>query len=313
MLLKEISYYQTGGSFEKLYSPSSIEELADTMGEINAMGSPYFLLGKGSNSLVMDEHWTGAVVTFNRMTDYTVNGNTLVAQSGLENTRFAEICLAESLAGAGWMNRLPGQLGGTVRMNARCYGGEISQIVESISAVKKSGEIVTYDAQEAFQGYKQTRFMNSGEVIGEIRFSLKAGSQAEIEKQMSYCKTDREQKHQFLFPSCGCVFKNDYAIGVPSGLLLDAAGVRQLSTETVEISPFHANFVFNKGATAREILETALHMREIVFETFGVWLAFEMEILGLVPEDLQRKVIELRKPNLQEGKLISLRKKFLSK
>jgi UDP-N-acetylmuramate dehydrogenase len=217
MLLRDISYYKTGGSADRVYTPASIEELALAMKEIHEDKIPYFLLGAGSNSLVMDDHWPGAVITFSNLNSLKIGGNTVVAQAGVENTSFAKICLDSSLGGASWMYYLPGQIGSTVRMNARCYGGEMIRIVETVTSVSKKGDIKTYPGKEVFLGYKDTIFSRNDEVVAEVTFSLEKGEQSTIRGQMNVCETDRNNKKQFLHPSCGCVFKNDYNVGIPSG------------------------------------------------------------------------------------------------
>ncbi len=308
--LKEISYYKTGCTVDQLFAPASVEELADTMRKIHAVKTPYFLLGAGSNSLIMDDHWFGAVIVFSNMNSITVNDTQVVAGAGVDNTLFSEACLEMSLGGASWMYALPGQLGSTIRMNARCYDGEISQIVESVTAVTEKGEMKQYQAQDLFLGYKNTVFMSNREIVALAGFRLFRADQVNILEHMEYCKVDREKKHQFLYPSCGCVFKNDYSVGVPSGLLLDKANVRQLSSDHVEISPYHANFVFNRGASAREILTTTLDMREVVYDYFGIWLEYEMEILGIIPDNLKSRVIEKREKKIDEQKLKAIKKEF---
>ncbi len=312
MQLKEKSYYRTGGTCDLLVSPVSVEELADIMMQISREQTPYFFLGAGSNSLIMDEHWPGAVVMFDRLKEMHVNGSLASVQAGVENTQLAEQCLEGSLAGSEWMYFLPGQLGATVRMNARCYGGEISQIVQSVKTVTPSGEIKRYENEGIFKGYKDTCFMTNGEVVAEVDIRLKPEDQDQIKSRMDFCRTDREEKHQFTYPSCGCVFKNDYNAGVPSGMLLDKAGVRDLSSDHVEISPWHANFVFNKGASALQILDTTLKMREAVYDRFGVWLEYEMEILGLLPDDLKHRISEVRRPRMNGKELAPLREQFAS-
>lgn len=310
MKLKQVSYYQTGGTCEELIFPKSVQELANAMTRIDSEKMPFFLLGAGSNSLVMDEHWPGAVILFEQMKDSDLHNDQFTVQAGVSNTQLAKQSLNASLSGAEWLYHLPGQLGATTRMNARCYGGEIGQIVKSVLAVTPQGKIKQYRGEGVFKGYKDTTFMTSGEIVAEVVISLTPGDPEQIRLQMDDCRSDREQKHQFVHPSCGCVFKNDYTAGVPSGLLLDKAGVRDLSSEAVMISPWHANFVFNRGASAIQILETTLQMRDAVYERFGVWLTFEMEILGQLPEDLKKRVYETREPRFNQAELALLRKSF---
>ena len=307
MHLKEQSYYKTGGTCDQFIQPQSVRELADTMRQINRNQTDYFLLGAGSNSLIMDEHWPGAVVSFSKMNHIGIDQTRVSAEAGLDNSSFAEACYEVSLAGAGWMYFMPGQLGATVRMNARCYGGEISGIVDAVTAVTEKGEIKTYSGQEVFFGYKDTLFMSKPEIVAMIEFNLAKGDQVQIRQLMDSCRTDRENKHQFLYPSCGCVFKNNYDVGVPSGLLLEHAEVRQFSSAQVEVSPYHANFVFNKGATAIQILDVTLQMREAVYRKYGVWLEYEMEVLGLIPNELKKRFEEVRPQDFKQADLARLR------
>lgn len=310
MLLKEISYYRTGGTCDRLTSPGSVEELADVLSEVHRDGTPCFLLGAGSNSLIMDTHWPGAVILFNNLQEMQIRNNTVIVQAGVDNTVLTRRCHDAGLSGAEWMHFLPGQLGATVRMNARCYGGEISRIVRSVTAVTLEGNIRRYETDAVFRGYKETLFMNRPEAVVEVEIELSPGVPDRIGKRMEFCRKDREAKHQFDYPTCGCVFKNDYDAGVPSGLLLDRAGVRDLGSELLEISPWHANFVFNKGASARQILELTLQMREAVYDRFGVWLAYELEVLGGLPEDLRQRFQEVRPPAFREKELAPLRSRF---
>ncbi|MBT4526954.1 MAG: UDP-N-acetylmuramate dehydrogenase [Deltaproteobacteria bacterium] len=311
MLLKNISYYQTGTTCDQLLQPQSINELIGVFQYISRKRINYFLIGSGSNSLIMDDHWPGAVISFSQMKKCSINGNIIKTEAGVKNSKFAELCLDANLAGASWMNALPGQIGATTRMNARCYGGEISNIVKSVKSITSKGKIKEYPASEVFLGYKNTIFIDNREIIAEVEFDLKPGNKEEISAHMQYCKKDRNLKHQFLYPSCGCVFKNNYQANVPSGLLLEKAGVRKFSTPKVEISPYHANFVFNKGvATAREILDTTFKMRDAVYQKFGVWLEYEMEVLGNISGDLKSQLNFKKEQCFNSEALLILQQEF---
>ncbi len=311
MKLRDFAYYRTGGRCQALYEPKSIADLAKIVSALAATQQKYFVLGGGTNSLVLDEDWSGAVIIFSRMKRIEVNDNEIYCEAGADNSDIAKKALEAELIGLSWMYRLPGQIGGTVRMNARCYGGEISQVVTKIDAVLPDGQIKQYSSEDGvFRGYKDTLFMDNGAIIAGATIRLEKGDSKLVQQQMTYCEKDRIEKGQFTFPSCGCVFKNNYQVGIPSGMLLDRAGVHKLQHERVQINPKHANFVFNKGASSRDILEVTLRMRELVYQEFGVWLEYEMEILGDLPDDLKRKVQETRKPQWDEPRLSTLRQEF---
>ena len=152
-------------------------------------------------------------------------------------------------------------------------------------------------------------------IIARVSFDLEAGEPSAIETAMQRCLEDRQQKGQFLFPSCGCVFKNDYSedVSVPSGMLLERAGVLGRRWKNAVVSSKHANFVFNQGASSRDIIELTLQMRERVWEEFGVWLQYEMEFLGDMPKDLEAQVQKERLPQYQTEKLRNLREAFAAK
>lgn len=314
--LAKLANYQTGGTCRNLYEPTSESELVAAVKAIHADNAQYFILGAGSNSLVSDEPYEGAVISLAKMNAITTNKNQIICQAGAINSAVAKQAIAVGLTGLGWMNGLPGQIGGTVRMNARCYGGEISQVASQVRTITESGEIKTYEASdELFRGYKDTLLMDNGELVFEATLALQPGDEATVaaeQEKMAFCYNDRKAKGQYDYPSCGCVFKNSYHVGVSSGMLLDAAGIKSLPTPpTVKVNPHHANFVFNTGgATSRDILEFTFEMREAVFQEFGVWLDYEMEVLGLLPQDLALEHSRFALEELNDERLEPLRQRF---
>ncbi len=318
--LKDYSYFATGGGCSEFFAPKTTLELAQIIEKLSEEDKPYFLLGGGTNSLVSDEPWPHAVISFHELSHLKVVQNTIQAGAGATNSAISTLAKEHGLLGAHWMFRLPGQIGATCRMNARCYGGEISEIVSHIVVVTPAGEILRYGPDEGvrqkFISYKNTDFMTSGEIIAEIEITLtKGGDPLAIAEKMQAIEDDRNGKHQFSFPSCGCVFKNDYRpeVSVPSGLLLDLAGAMGVKEGKAEISPYHCNFIFNKGAGSRDIVLLCDRMRELVYSKFGVWLDFEMELLGKFPKDLEEILAKKKAPMFKHSELEKARAIFHKK
>ena len=315
--LSDVSYYRTGGVCQHWFEPKTLEELTEAMTQLKGM--PWFLLGAGSNSLVMDEEWKGGVLTLRSLKKLERTPHGFIVGAGYENTQFSERAYENSLTGAEFLNGLPGQIGGTVRMNARCYGGEISQIVKRVWTVDSQSQLKVWDRpQECFRGYKDTIFMEQPLVVAQVEVELVTTTCREnSRKKMDFCSQDRQKKGQYKHPSCGCVFKNNYDpdVAVPSGMLLEAVHVKGLRNGQAVVSDLHANFVYNQDgqASSREILELTLLMREKVWERFGVWLDYEMEILGTIPEDLVNRIQERRMPQYQEERLQMIRKQFANR
>jgi UDP-N-acetylmuramate dehydrogenase len=240
----------------------------------------------------MDEPWPGAVILMRRLNSKTrtPEGNWILG-AGVENSEAAEFFASQKLTGAEWLNRLPGEIGGTVRMNARCYGGEMSGIVTRVTSIDPAGNLKEYDSPTAFKGYKDTIFCHNNEIIVAAEFNLTSGNERLIRNTMITCENDRTQKKQFAHPSCGCVFKNNYDAGVPSGRLMENAGLKGRRRGQAIISESHANFIFNLGgASARDIIELALEARDVVFQQTGIKLDLEMEVRGVLPPDLATRL-----------------------
>ena len=308
MKLSTLSYFKTGGTCDALHTPASLTELQAALRTLHRARTPYFILGGGTNSLVSDEHWSGAVLAMHAMRAVENEGMLVTCQAGVENRVLVAYCHAHSLTGVEWMTALPGQIGATVRMNARCYGGEISGLVHSVTAVTVDGEVRIYvRPQDIFHGYKDTLFMQNAEVVAAVTLQLHKGDKDKIAARMAEVEGDRVRKGQFLHPSCGCVFKNDYEVGIPSGVLLDKAGVRQLSQKHVYVSPQHANFIFNVGGTSEEIVRLSLKMRDAVYQRFAVWLRYEMEFLGNFPAPLQQEIARIEAHDLHNKALLALK------
>ena len=282
--LKDISYFGCGGPAMGVFTPASLEELKENLAEVRDSKAPYFFLGGGSNSLISDRPYPGHVISAANLNHLTFEPPYIRCGAGVLPSDFAARSLESGLCGGAWLNGLPGQLGGATRMNARCYGSEMAQIVCEVSTINLEGRIHQYQQPEkVFFGYKDTYFMEAKEFIYEIRFQLSYGNPDHLARQrelLEFCLADRTKKGQFNLPSCGCVFKNNYDLGIPSGKLLDLAGLKGKSYGNAEVSAYHANFIFNHGASAWDILELSFIMRKQVYDTFGIWLEYEMEFLG---------------------------------
>lgn len=280
-----------------------------------------FVVGRGSNSLLSDRAWPGLVISLRRLNSLRrVSATHVECGAGVENSELTRYCRDQGLSGVAWMHCLPGFVGGTVRMNARCYGGEISGVVRKIIGLDSLARQVVWhsrpDTAAVFRGYKDTIFMDKDYIITGVKFELTPSSPAQISERMRYCKEDRMSKGHFDYPSCGCVFKNDYRsqVSVPSGILIELAGAKGMTKGGAEVSNKHANFIYNTGsATSSDILELSFAVRDRVWQDFGVWLRYEMEVLGSLSKEHRRELTALRPEGFKVARLAAARSEFLSR
>jgi len=287
--LAERGYYGIGGSARYVAEPGSLAELADILLWSVAQRLPLALMGSGSNILFSDADFAGVVISLGRMEQmHWLSDDALFCEAGVENSRIAEELLRSGRGGGEWLYRLPGQIGATVRMNARCFGGEVSAITAAVLTLSVEGCLRWRLPEEIFYGYKHTALMESPEIVvaSLLRFPH-ARSAEETRALMEGHEGEREAKHHFDFPSCGSTFKNNYAVGRSSGSIFEELGFKGVAEGGAMVSPHHANFIYNRGgATARDVLTLAARMKKAAFEQTGAQLDLEVQCIGLFDGDL---------------------------
>ncbi len=290
--LAKKTYYRIGGTARYFAVPQTIADVREAILFARENAVPLAFLGAGSNSLFSDEDFDGVILSFEALRcNHWETESVLYAEAGIENTTIAELCHKASRKGAAWMFRLPGQVGATVRMNARCYGGEVSQIVHEIVTVDLNGNLHIHCAKDVFLGYKDTSLMTSSEAVVAVRFLFPETEEKNtIASAMNNCENDRNAKHHFDAPSCGSTFKNNYEIGIPSGRIFDELGFRGTSVGGAKVSVHHANFIQNTGsATANDVLSLAAIMKQAALEKKHADLSLEVEPIGLFNSELCQK------------------------
>lgn len=290
--LKEKTYYKMGGKARYFAQPLTIYQVQESLNWCQNNNLPCSILGSGSNSVYSDDEFNGLVISLEKLSKwFWETDEYLFVEGGVTNTEIAEICMVANREGASWMYRMPGQLGASIRMNARCYGGEVSQIVKHVFTMDTQGILKSYSAEEVFKGYKSTLLMSKPEiVIGARLYFPKIKSSEKLLQHMLECEADRHKKKHFYLPSCGSTFKNNYQVGRPSGQVFDELGLKGTKVGNTEISQFHANFVWNKGdASTTDMLTLTSVMREKAKNLANADLELEVQPVGLFPKDLYDK------------------------
>ena len=267
---------------------------AQTVLHIAAMefGIRPFFMGKGSNLLVSDAGADLLVVKaydgLGRL-ELLPGGEwpgyqTILAGSGVSLARLSNFALEHGLTGLEFAHGIPGSVGGGVYMNAGAYGGELGQVVSSVSAVGLPCEEDVRRYVNPQFSYRHSRFQEQDEFILRACFTLKPGNPAEIRAKMDDFAQRRREKQPLEYPSAGSTFKRPApADGRPvyAAALIDQCGLKGLAVGGAQVSEKHAGFVINRGgASCRDILELIAQVRERVFRETGMTLEPEVRWLG---------------------------------
>jgi len=197
------SYYGIGGRARFLAHPGSPAELADLLLWNKEYQLPLAIMGKGSNILFSDSLFPGIVISLDRMQRmFWISDDELWCEAGADNTLIAEELLKSGRGGGAWLYRLPGQIGSTVRMNARCFGGEISAVTRGIQTMTIEGRLQWQTPDEVFHGYKQTSLMDNPEIVVAVLLHFpETGAQEEIKYTMDGYLEERTKSIISIFPA----------------------------------------------------------------------------------------------------------------
>ncbi len=271
--------FKVGGPCKVMVFPKSAEQVKAFIDTCKAENLRYFILGNGSNILVVDEGFPGVVIALGAdFSEVEVTGTKIVAQAGATLAKVCKSALSASLTGLEFAYGIPGTVGGAVYMNAGAYGGEMVGVVTAVTCLAPNGEIICHSAEALEFGYRTSRFKTSGEVVLSVEISLESGDYGEIKAQMDELMSRRVSRQPLEYPSAGSTFKRPQ--GTFAGLVIEQSGLKGFSQGGAQISEKHANFVINTGnATASDILILISHVKTIVKSQTGYDLECEVEIV----------------------------------
>ncbi|MCB9759662.1 MAG: UDP-N-acetylmuramate dehydrogenase [Alphaproteobacteria bacterium] len=276
--LARLAYWRVGGPAQWLVDLTTVAQLSGVM-RLAADGLPITVLGKGSNALVHDDGIAGAVLRLKgALAELVIDGTSATAGAGMLLTVLLRRLDEAGLAGAEPFAGVPGTVGGAVVMNAGTRLGEARDLVRSVTVVVPGGELRTLDAEALAFGYR-TATLPEGAVVAFAELHLTDRDVEARQARRQELMEARKATQPLNLPSCGSTFTNppgDYA-----GRLIEASGLKGLRIGGASVSTKHANFVVNHGdATAEDIRQVIVHIRETVFARHGIWMTPEVKLLG---------------------------------
>ena len=272
--------FKIGGPADYFLMPDKGEDVGRVIKICKEKEIPYFILGNGSNLLVGDGGYRGAVIQIYRnMSSVTVEGNEIRAQAGALLSAVAAAAKNASLTGFEFAGGIPGTIGGAVVMNAGAYGGEMKDVLTEVTVMNAEGDIFTLPTEELELGYRTSIIKTAGYIVLEAKIRLKEGDPEVIRETMKDLTIRRTTKQPLEYPSAGSTFKRPE--GYFAGKLIMDSGLAGYQVGGAQVSEKHCGFVINAGdATARDVRTLMDNVRDIVYKKYGVTLEPEVKFLG---------------------------------
>lgn len=276
--LKKHTSFQIGGNCRLLIEPATKEQVVKTLECLKDY--PYIVLGNGSNVLVSDEGFDGAVLLLNRNFSAIrlLDEETIEVEAGASLVSLCNFALEHSLTGLEFAYGIPATVGGALFMNAGAYGGEMKDVVESVSHIK-DGELGSYAKEELDYSYRHSIYQQGNYVILSGVLRLKKGDKAEIRAKMDDLMGRRKSKQPLNFPSAGSTFKRP--VGAFAAKLIEDCGLKGASVGGAQVSEKHSGFIINTGnATCKDVLDLIEIVKDKVKEETGFTLECEVKLIG---------------------------------
>jgi UDP-N-acetylmuramate dehydrogenase len=278
--MKKHTSFRIGGTADAFVSVTSALEIEKIICFCADTETPYMIMGNGSNILVSDKGIRGVVIHIgNGMSKCRIEGCDVYADAGILMSALSKKFLEANLTGFEFASGIPGTLGGGIFMNAGAYGGELKDIIESVTFICPDGIIKTETAENLGFAYRRSMFTEGGYVILSCKLRLKEGNYEDIKAMMADFNSRRTEKQPLNLPSAGSTFKRPE--GYFAGKLIQDAGLMGYSIGGAQVSEKHAGFVVNTGgASAADVTNLIKHIQNTVNEKFGVWLEPEVRLAG---------------------------------
>ena len=240
---------------------------------------PLFVIGRGSNLLVRDGGIRGVVIhpTGGDFDKVEIQGNEIAAGVGAKLKEVAYAAKAAGLGGLEWMEGIPGEVGGGLRMNAGAMCAETFDRVVRVRYLDGEGVPHEKTPDELEVHYRHVPLLEKNYAVSAV-FRGEPASVDDITRRLD----ESQQKRRTTQPaakSAGCIFKNPASC--PAGKLMDELGLKNLAVGKARVSEVHGNFIVNDGgATAAEVLELIAKIQETARTKRGIELQTEVQIVG---------------------------------
>jgi UDP-N-acetylmuramate dehydrogenase len=275
-----------GGRAGMLLSASTTGAVVSATALLSDEGVPWSLLGGGSNLLVADSGFPGALLMLDEGFHFVEGARPVpgtgqirvVVGAGLPAARLASHVAEAGLSGLEFACAIPGSVGGSVVMNAGAHGSCMADVVDFVQLAGPRGS-AWVRAEELRWTYRECRIPDDA-VVTAASFLLVPSDRQEILAAHRVLLQTRRRTQPRAMRSFGSTFKNPP--GDSAGRLLDAAGLKGVRRGGAQVSPVHANFVTNLGdATAADVLALMGMMEDSVLNRSGIRLEREVRVLGL--------------------------------
>ncbi len=279
--LKKKNWFNIGGKSKVFYKADDLKQLRNFLNKLKNK-EKIFILGAGSNVLITDGLFDGVVIklskNFNNIS--LLGDDIIIAGSAVLDKSLSDFALSNNLSGFEFLSCIPGTVGGGIRMNAGCFGHEFKDILLSIQAIDKSGNVKTIPSKNIKFEYRKND-LSDDLIFLSASFKGTKSDSNKIKDTMEKFKIEKEKNQPTQIKTSGSTFKNPIFQTKKKvwELIKDSVPLDQSFGDAC-ISEKHCNFFVNKGqATFKDMNKLINFVSKNVLDKTGISLEKEIKIL----------------------------------
>ena len=279
--LKKKNWFNIGGKTKVFYKADNLKNLISFLKKLNDK-ERIFILGAGSNTLISDGIFDGVVIKFSKnFNNLSLHGkDIIIAGSAVLDKTLSDFATENNLSGFEFLSCIPGTIGGGIRMNAGCFGREFKDILVSVQAINKSGEVISIPIKDIKFEYRNNN-LSEDLIFLSASFKGKKSNRRQIMETSEKFKAEKEKNQPTRIKTSGSTFKNPILQTKKKvwELIKDSVPLDQTFGDAC-ISQKHCNFFVNKGnAKFADMKKLIDYVSNKVLKKTGVKLEKEIKIL----------------------------------
>ena len=280
--MRRLNWFNLGGPTKVFFKPNTLEELIFFLKNFSN-SLPIKVLGVGSNTLIRDGGYDGVIIKLGKNFSHLskLDDNTVISGSAVLDKQLSNFAIENSIAGLEFLSCIPGSIGGAIKMNSGCYDYDISKCIVSIQVVDCNGIVRTIKSEKINFFYRGSDLSSdliflSGTFKGEKQDSRK------IKQKIEKFSAIKKKSQPSRIKTCGSTFKNPTSQTQKKAWeLIKEAQCENMKVGGASISEKHSNFFVNQGSATSNDMENLINLvREKVFNTTGIKLELELQIIG---------------------------------
>ena len=199
--------FRIGGPAAVMVFPKTVEELKPLLQTASAHGITPYILGAGTNVLAPDEGLQAIVICLkDALTSIRLLDKTrMEVFAGESMAKAAVFAKNHALTGLEFAHGIPGTLGGGVFMNAGAYGGEMKQIVESVTVLTMGEKRKCCPARNRHLHIARASIRRCHVIVKAV-LRLQPGDPETIGQTMRTLMKKRKASQPLELPSAGSTF-----------------------------------------------------------------------------------------------------------